>query len=290
MMQLRFLDVSFQVRDREISLYEIGAWGIVLLSLVVFGFPIYWMFVSSVKSVPAIQGLPPVFIPGPEEFTLAAWERLFFETNYPVWLKNSVIIAVGDVIVATTLATLAGYAFTRFNIPVKKWLARIFIFGYMFPKLTLGVPYFILFNHLGLYDTLLGLIIAHQAVILPFTTWIMWQFFQTVPISLEEASWVYGASRTRGLIEVALPSAIPGIVATAIFAFSVGWSDFTFALMLTSSPAAQPLTVGIQSFMQALQVYWGNLMAASAGLVLPPLIVVLLLNRYILAGFTVRSE
>lgn len=288
MIELRALDSSVDVRGREISVYEAGGWLIVLMSLFVFGFPIYWMFVSSIKPTTMITDFPPVFIP--TEITFAAWERLFFETQYPVWLKNSIIVAGGDVVVSTTLATLAGYAFTRFDIPIKKWLARIFIFGYMFPKVTLGVPYFILFNRIGMYDTLPALILAHQAIILPFTTWIMWQFFQTVPISLEEASWVYGASRTRGMLEVALPSALPGIVATAIFAFSVGWSDFTFALMLTASPTAQPLTVGIQSFMQQLQIYWGNLMAASAGLTLPPFLIVLFLNRYILAGFTVRSE
>jgi multiple sugar transport system permease protein len=288
MIELRFLDASLDIRDRNITIYEVGAWGVILLSLFVFGFPIYWMFISSIQPSQAIISFPPNLVP--VEITLANWERLFFETQYPIWLKNSIIIAVGDVIVATVLATLAGYAFTRFDIPLKKWLARIFIFGYMFPKLTLGVPYFVVFTRIGLYDTLPALIISHQAVILPFTTWIMWQFFQTVPISLEEAAWVYGASRTKALFEIALPSALPGIMATAIFAFSIGWSDFTFALMLTATPTSQPLTVGIQSFMQQLQIYWGNLMAASAGLVLPPFLVVLLLNRYILAGFTVRSE
>lgn len=288
MMQFRFLDSVAEIRGRKFSAYQLGAYVIVFLSLIVFGFPIYWMFVSSVKPVSTITNFPPVFFP--TEITFAAWERLFLDTQYPTWLKNSIIVAAGDVVLSTTLATLAGYALTRYDIPVKKWLARIFIFGYMFPKLTLGVPYYLIFQRLGMLDTLPALIISHQAVILPFTTWIMWQFFQTVPISLEEASWVYGASRLRGMFEVAFPSALPGIVAVAIFAFSVGWSDFTFALLLTSDPSSQVLTVGITGFMSALQIYWGNLMAASAGLVLPPLLVVLLLNRYILSGFTVRAE
>lgn len=97
----------------------------------------------SIKPVSTITNFPPVFFP--TEITFAAWERLFFETQYPTWLKNSIIVAAGDVVLSTTLATLAGYALTRYDIPVKKWLARIFIFEYMFPKLTLGVPYYLIF-------------------------------------------------------------------------------------------------------------------------------------------------
>jgi multiple sugar transport system permease protein len=282
------LESVFTFRGKDVSIYQLGTYAVIGLCLLLFGFPLYWMFVSSIKPVAAITNFPPEFIP--RQVTFAAYDRLFTETGYPTWLKNSIIVSVGDVVFSTLLATLAGYALTRYEIPAKKWIARIFIFGYMFPILTLGVPYYLIFQRLGMLDTLPALIIAHTAVILPFATWIMWQFFQTVPISLEEASWVYGASRLRGMFEVALPSAVPGIVAVAIFAFTIGWSDFTFALLLLSTPEQQVLTLGIQGFMQALQIYWGNLMAASAGLVIPPLIVVLLLNRYILAGFTVRAE
>lgn len=288
MIELRQLDELFTYRDRTFSAYEIASYFIILVSLFFFVFPVYWMFISSIKPASAINDFPPQFIP--VEVTLNPWRQLLFGTNYLVWLRNSLIITVSDVVISTLVSVFAGYALTRYNIPIKKWLARIFIFGYMFPKIMLGVPYYTLFQELGLTNTLVSVIIAHQAVILPFTTWLMWQFFQTVSISQEEAAWVYGASRLRGILEVALPSALPGIVAVAIFAFAVGWSDYTFALLLTSTPNVQPLTVGITSFLTAQEIYWGNLMAASAGLTLPPLIVVLFLNKYILAGFTVRSE
>ncbi len=288
MIQLRSLDSVMEIRGKSVSAYQLLSYVVVALSIVFFGFPIYWMFISSVKPVSMITNFPPVFIP--TEITFDAYRRLLTETRYLVWLRNSLIVAGGDVFFATTLSTLAGYAFTRYNIPVKRWLARIFIFGYMFPKLLLGVPYYMMFRQVGLLDTLPGLIIAHLAVILPFTTWIMWQFFQTVPISLEEAAWAYGASRWRGMFEVALPSALPGIVAVAIFAFAIGWTDYTFALLLISSPEQTVLTLGIQDFTQSLQIFWGNLMAASVGLVLPPLLLVMFLNRYILAGFSIQSE
>jgi len=288
MIQLRSLDSVIAVRGKEYSAYELVSYATVIFSIIFFGFPVYWMVISSVKPVSTITNFPPVFVP--QEITFAAWERLLSETRYLVWLRNSLIVTLADVFFAITLSTMAGYALTRYHIPLKKNIARIFIFGYMFPRLLLGVPYFMIFNRLGLLDTLPAVIIAHQAIILPFTTWIMWQFFQTVPMSLEESAWVYGAPRWRGMFEVALPMAIPGIVAVAIFAFAVGWTDFTFALILLSSPDNMVLTLGIQDFMQSQQIYWGNLMAAGVGLALPPLLLVMVLNRYILAGFSVQSE
>jgi multiple sugar transport system permease protein len=114
----------------------------------------------------------------------------------------------------------------------------------------------------------------------------MWQFFQTVPISWEESSWICGASRIRSMIEIALPGAFPGIVAVAIFTFSVSWNDFTLAFMLTTDPSVRVLTVGIRDFMTGGRVLWGDLTSAGVLLVLPPMLVVFFLNKYILEGFS----
>ncbi|WP_313691826.1 carbohydrate ABC transporter permease [Halorarum halobium] len=260
--------------------------GVVLL-LVVFGFPFYWMFVSGIKPSADIVQYPPQIIPS--TVTLANYERLFEDTKYLLWLRNSLIVSIGNVVLSVVISTLAGYGLTRYAIPYKKYIAMSFIFAYMFPPLMLGIPYYVVFDGLGLLNSYLGLVIAHAAVTIPFTTWLMWQFFQTVPISWEESAWVFGASRFKSMIEIATPGALPGIIASAIFAFGISWGDYTFALILVDDPNMTLLTVGIDIYTQGAQVYWDLIMTGATLLVLPPLILVFTLNRYILAGFSISG-
>lgn len=258
---------------------------LVSLVVVIFGFPIYWMFISSIKPLGEITAFPPSLVP--TEITLANYERLIFETRFLTWMKNSIIVASGNVVLTIILSTLAGYGLTRYDLPKKKGLAMVLIFTYMFPALMLAIPFFMIFYELGLINTYVGLILAHTAVTVPFTTWLMWQFFQTVPISWEESAWVCGASRFQSMVEVALPGALPGILASAIFAFSISWSDFTFALILVNDPEMTLLTVGIYQFLQGTQIYWDLIMASATLLVIPPLILIFTLNKYLLKGFSV---
>lgn len=256
-----------------------------IVFLIIFGFPIYWMFISSIQPINEIFSYPPDLWPA--AFTIDNYVRLIENTNYLTWLKNSVIITLGNIVLSTTLATFAGYSLTRYAIPFKKTLARSLLLAYMFPPLMLGIPYFILFLELGLISTYPGLIIAHASLTLPFSTWLMWQFFQTIPIEREEAAWICGASRFRSLMEIALPSALPGVIAVTIFAFAISWGDYTFALIIAQDKSTTPLTLGISTFIQGTEIFWGILMTGATLLVVPPLILVFFLNKYILEGFSV---
>lgn len=264
---------------RRLTLYVLA--GIVA---VIFAFPVYWLFLSALKEPNAIRSWPPSLFT--LDLTLENFRLLITDTNFPRWFKNSVIITAGNIIFTITLSTTAGYALTRYDIPQKKNLARMLLLTYMFPPVLLGIPYFILFETIGLQNTLFGIMLAHASLSLPFGTWIMWQFFQTVPISWEESSWICGASRIRSMVEIALPGAFPGIVAVAIFTFSVSWNDFTLAFMLTTDPSVTVLTVGIRSFMTGGRVLWGDLTAAAVLLIIPPMFLVFFLNKYILEGFS----
>lgn len=264
---------------RRLTLYVLA--GVVT---VIFAFPVYWLIISSLKEPSAIRSWPPSLFT--LELTLENFRLLVNDTNFPRWFKNSVLITAGNIVFTITLSTTAGYALTRYDIPQKKNLARLLLLTYMFPPILLGIPYFLLFDAIGLQNTLLGIMLAHASLSLPFGTWIMWQFFQTVPISWEESSWVCGASRLRSMVEIALPGAFPGIVAVAIFTFSVSWNDFTLAFMLTTDPSVRVLTVGIRDFMTGGRVLWGDLTSAGVLLILPPMILIFFLNKYILEGFS----
>jgi len=273
----RFLGTVLTVR--QVTLYVLAA-----LVTLIFAFPIYWLVLSSLKEPNAIRAWPPSLFT--LDLTLENFRLLITDTNFPRWFKNSVIITSGNVLLTISLSTAAGYALTRYDIPQKKNLARMLLLTYMFPPILLGIPYFVVFDFIGLQNTLLGIVLAHASLSLPFGTWIMWQFFQTVPISWEESAWACGAPRFRSMIEIALPGAFPGIVAVAIFTFSVSWNDFTLAFMLTTDPSVRVLTVGIRDFMTGGRVLWGDLTAAGTLLVLPPMFLVFFLNRYILEGFS----
>ncbi|WP_380676202.1 carbohydrate ABC transporter permease [Salinigranum sp. GCM10025319] len=264
---------------RRLTLYVLA--GVVT---VVFAFPVYWLIISSLKEPSAIRSWPPSLFT--LDLTLENFRLLVSDTNFPRWFKNSVLITAGNIVFTITLSTTAGYALTRYDIPQKKNLARLLLLTYMFPPILLGIPYFLLFDAIGLQNTLLGIMLAHASLSLPFGTWIMWQFFQTVPISWEESSWVCGASRLRSMVEIALPGAFPGIVAVAIFTFSVSWNDFTLAFMLTTDPSVRVLTVGIRDFMTGGRVLWGDLTSAGVLLILPPMLLIFFLNKYILEGFS----
>jgi multiple sugar transport system permease protein len=159
----------------------------------------------------------------------------------------------------------------------------------MFPPILLGVPMFILWRQIGIINTFPGLILAEVAMALPFSMWLMWQFFQSVPPSLEASARVCGASHFRSFYDVAIPVARPGIVATAIFGFSVAWNQFALPLVLTTDSSRWVLTVGITSYARRHDVVWGEVMAASVLLLVPPFLFIYYTQSYLAYGFRLES-
>jgi multiple sugar transport system permease protein len=201
---------------------------------------------------------------------------------------NSLIISAGVVILTTTTATLGGYGLTRLDIPFKLVFARGILAGYMFPAIMLAIPMFVLWREVGMLNTYIGVILAETSIALPFSLWLMWKFFQTVPESLEESALMGGATRFHAFKDIALPMAKPGMIAVAIFAYAVSWNEFTMPLVIMTEQSKWPLTVGIQSFISGYSVLWNQVMAATTLMIIPSFIFVLFLQSYILRGFRVR--
>ena len=154
----------------------------------------------------------------------------------------------------------------------------------MFPPILLAIPLYIILADLGLRNSYIGLILAHVSISLPLNIWIMWQYFQIVPVSLEEATWTSGASRLRTLIEVLLPSALPGMISAAIFAFALSWNDFAFAFILQTDNAMFTLPVGLATFVERTAIHWGMIMSSSALISIPTFALVFFLQRYLMTG------
>ena len=256
-----------------------------LVVLGVVAFPFYWMLLSSFTPREVLFRPPYRFVR--LDLSLENYRDLFFATEFITYLKNSLIAAAGAIVLNVVAATLAGYGLTRFVFPGKKAFALGTLFSYMFPPMLMAIPLYILLSALRMRNTYSGLILSHMALSLPLNIWIMWQYFQIVPVSLEEAAWVSGASKLRALREVCLPSAKPGMLSIAIFSFSLSWNDFTFAFILQTDRHMFTLPIGLATLVEQTAIHWGMVMAAAVLVSLPTFALVFFLQRYLLTGLRV---
>jgi len=240
----------------------------------------------------AIQSPTAVFADGNVNLLVtAATARNFVvlleETNTVRYFMNSLIVTASSTLLSTALAVGAGYGLTRFEFAGKTLAARAVLFAYMFSPIVLAIPLYVIFYTLGLLDSYFALTLALTAISAPFTIWLMWQYFQTVPIAIEESAWVRGASRTRTIWEVVLPVARPGYISAAIFSFAVAWNDFTMSRVVMSSEEMYTITVGASLFLDRVSIGWGETMAVSLLICIPPFLIAVFLQNYLLQGFSV---
>jgi multiple sugar transport system permease protein len=252
--------------------------------------PLYWMIVTAFRPEKEVyEGL--IF---PREISMSSFLAIFgFGEQYITvgstitnYLVNSAYISITVMVLATLLGTLGGYALARIRFPGKDILSSISLFSYIFPVIVLIIPIFFLFSSWGLINNHLGLILALLSVTLPYTLWMLRGFFQTIPIEIEEAAFLDGCSRLQVLFKIVFPVATPGIVATAVYAFILAWSNVIFPLILISRTDLQVLPIGILNYMKADFVPWDRLMAASFIASLPPVLLFYIAQKYIIAGLT----
>ncbi|NHN58596.1 MULTISPECIES: carbohydrate ABC transporter permease [Halorussus] len=269
---------------RQIRLLKRAGLGLAIaLVLAVVLFPILWMFHTSLRpqSQIFIESVPLV----PEVISLVHYRTLLFETEFPQFYANSIVVSLGVVSLTVVLSTLGGYGLARLDFRFKRKFARLVLFGYMFPAILLSIPMFIIWTEINLTNNLFGLVLAETALSLPFSLWLMWQFFQTVPRSLEESARTAGATRFQAFKDVAIPLAKPGMIAVALFSYAVSWNEYTIPKVLMSDRSKWPLTVGLFTLSEGQRVFWGQIMAASIMIVLPAFVFVIVLRKYLLEGF-----
>lgn len=277
----RFVSQTTQQRVKRVAVYLTA-----LLVSVFVVVPVYVMIAI------ALQQPADVFAGGrvdlvPDGISLRNFEVLLTETETVRYFTNSVIITASSTLLSTTLAVAAGYGLTRFDFRGKTLAARAVLFSYMFSPIVLAIPLYVIFYALGLLNSYFALTLALTAISAPFCIWLMWQYFQTVPLALEEAAWVRGAGRWRTLWDVVLPVARPGYISAAIFAFAVAWNDFTMARVVMSQDEMYTITVGASLFLDRVSIGWGETMAVSLLVCIPPFCIALFLQRYLLQGFSV---
>lgn len=253
-----------------------------VLACLFFAFPIYWMLKGSIGTTQEL--LQANLLPG--EVSFDSYRQLSSQPEFRRYFFNSLVVAVSTTILSTALAALAGYGLARFRFPGKALVGRSVLFCYMFPSLALSIPLFGLFHGVGLGNTRFGLVLAHITTSLPFGIWLMWQYFQTIPVAFRECAALLGAGRFRTFIEVELPLARSGVIAVAIFAFALSWEDYEFAFVLITSDPAKTLPVGMTQFVQRDFIQWDMIMAAGVVMAVPAFMLISFLQKYLVAGFT----
>ncbi len=246
------------------------------------GLPLLWMLYSAFKAPVDLFAYPPR-LAGP--YTLGNFKRLLVDTGFAVYLKNSIVVAGVTVALDVVIATFGAYSLTRYRYPGKALLANVTLFTYMFAPIMLIIPISLLLKELELTNTHLGLVLAYTAISLPFTLWLLRAFFQSLPVELEHAAWVDGASRFRSLVHVVVPMALPGVIATSVFAFVVVWNDYLFARVILNDRALQTMPVGLQDIYESTIVDWGLLMAGSVLVTIPAILFFLVVQRFLIRGW-----
>lgn len=223
----------------------------------------------------------------PRTLSFQNFNELLTTTKTIRYMTNSIIVTGSSTVLSTSIAVAAGYGLTRFDFRGKSLTARAVLFSYMFSPIVLAIPLYVLFYTAGLLNSYFALTLSLTAISTPFAIWLMWQYFQTIPISLEESAWVRGASRWRTVRDVVLPVARPGYISAAIFSFAVAWNDFTMARVVMSSDNMYTITVGASLFLDRVSVGWSETMAVSFLMCIPPFLIALFLQNYLLQGFSV---
>lgn len=251
--------------------------------LFVYLFPIYWTASSSLKSVSELMSAPTAV---PSRIVLENYRDVVGGTTFLVFMRNSLIVACGVGALTLLLASTAAYSLSRFRYAGRGLMSQLILLVYLFPGILLVIPAFAMMTRVGLYNSLLAVIVMHVLFTLPFSVWTLKLFFDTVPEELEAAARVDGAGRLTLLRLIYLPLALPGIAAAAIFSFVTSWNEYLFASVLVADNELKTLPVGIAGWTSTYAIQWGEVTAASVLTIIPAIIFFTFLGRLFVRGLT----
>jgi multiple sugar transport system permease protein len=258
----------------------------VTVFVVAWVFPILWSVLNSLKTEQDILAYPPkVFF----EPTLAAYRSVLFgsQSILPnVW--SSIVISVGTTIITMILAIPAAYALARLRVPGKRGAGFYVLATQMLPPVGIIIPYFLLLKNIGWMDTYHGIIIIYLSFSLPFAIWLMVSYFEDIPLEMEEAAAVDGASRLTALRRIIIPQVKGGIAVTVVFVFLNAWNEFLFAVVLSGN-TVRPVTIAMFNFVSVEQTLWAQLAAVSVIAMLPVVVLGIVAQQHIVKGLTVGA-
>ena len=277
--------MSTSKKKRPISYYLVNV-GIGFLGLFAI-LPLIWTFYTSLRVGVDINKFPSKI--SLSNLSFAAYSGVWRDTNFPMLIKNSLIVSTLTVIVSLSLGTMAGYALSRSKFRGRQGVLLVYLAIRLVPGVLLLIPMYLFMNKLGLLDTYMGLVLAYTTFTVPATIWLMKGFFDSLPPDLENAARIDGCSRMGAMWRISIPLVLPGLAATGTLTAITAWNDVLFAIMLTSSDRTRTWPVGLKQMIGEFQLPWESLTATAILSLLPVVIGFALVGRKMVAGITAGS-
>lgn len=291
---IRRRNAAAAAAPRRSFLRTAGLYAAMVLTLVIILAPFAWLIISSVSSQADLITLPLRWIP-PEPSLDRLWSLTFgadadeSSLAFRAAFINSLVITSTTTAIAMVTGVLAAYAFARLNFRNRNGLMFGFLASYMLPPIAIILPVYSFLSAFGLLDTRLALILVYSSFVTPFVIWLMRGYFENISTDLDDAARIDGCSRIGALWRVILPVSLPGLFSTALLAFLLCWDEFFFALILTQTNEAKTLPVAINDFIGRHSVDFGLLAAGGLIAAIPPVLIALVFQRYIVSGLTAGS-
>jgi multiple sugar transport system permease protein len=259
---------------------------LVVLAIAVL-FPFYWMIITSFKTEDQMRSVVSMFWPKP--FAIENYQQLMAKTEFAKWYGNSVFVAVSSTLVATAVGTIGAYALARLKFLGRGFMASATLITYLVPPSILFIPLYKQMQGLGMANSLAGLIAAYPSFTVPFVTWLLMGYFESIPEELEEAAMIDGATRFGAFYRIVLPLSAPGVLAAGLYAFTQAWNEFLYALVFITDGKLRTLPVGLASFITGDVYGWGYLMSGAVLTTLPVIAAYIYLQKYMVEGLTAGS-
>ena len=273
------------MRGARVAGVQTGLSYTVLLVLAVLVlFPFFWMTITSFKNEEQMRSLVSMFWPRP--LVSENYQQLLSKTDFVSWYGNSATVAISSTLLATGVGTIGAYALARLKFLGRGFMASATLITYLVPPSILFIPLYAQMRNLGLANSLAGLIAAYPSFTVPFVTWLLMGYFESIPEELEEAAMIDGATRFGAFYRVVLPLSAPGVLAAGLYAFTQAWNEFLYALVFITDGKLRTLPVGLASFITGDVYGWGYLMAGAVLTTLPVIAAYIYLQKYMVEGLT----
>lgn len=269
------------------DVFPIGSFIVLLIGCIFVLVPVFWMIITSLKSVPETFEIPLSWFPSHP--TLDAYRTVIKDYSFGLYFKNSVMIVISSTFLTLCVATFAGFGVSRFNFKGRSGFLAFVLMTQMFPSVIMLIPYFRILKTYHLINTHLGLVLVYISFQVPLCTWLMHSYFETIPKDLDDAASIDGLGRFKTFWMIVLPLSLPGLASTGIYAFVNSWNEFQFALVLTTSDMMKTVPIGIGQMIEDTKINWNEMMAASLLGSIPLVLIFLFFQKFFFAGLTAGS-
>ncbi len=257
---------------------------LIVFLVVIVGFPLAWMALSSLKPGIELFTIPPKIMP--QNWSLEWYMQAFSNENVIHYFLNSLFIASVVMVADMLIGTLTAYSLTRFRFKGRKLILICVLAAYCVPPIMLMLPLYKIVNSFGLSESHLGVIVAHLTVTLPFSVWLLVSFFKKLPKEIDEAAVMDGAGEVQVFLKIELPLCVSGVLSTGIMAFIMSWNEFLLSSVLISKESMKTLTVGLANYISSTHIDWGIIMALGTITTIPVIILFALVQKYFVEGMT----